>query len=871
MFPEWMTAIWLRLKALVYRRRLERDLDDELQFHLAMREQKLVEQGMPPEEAHYAARRAFGNPTQARESNRKLWTFPFLETLARDLRYGLRQLRRNPGFTIVAVLTLALGLGATTSVFTAANDFLLRPLPFRDSDRLVFLKGYSAKDARLWGIDQPSYKYLRDHNDVFEEMAAWSEMTNDHDFNLTGAEGPERVPAMKVTAEFFSVLGVKPVLGRTFTTDEDRPGGGLVAVISYALWQTRYGGNPRVLGKNIILNGKGYTLIGVLPAGFRFSTASEAVWVPLRASLDEGYGGYYLSVVARLRHGVALAQAQADMDTLGARLAQQFPRWEKDQRVAVEGVRAQYVGSLGPALFALLVAAGFVLLIACVNLANLLLARTARRYKEIAVRQALGASQARIVRQLLIESFLLAILGGATGLLMAFADERIFYAVLPADWHPLTPGGIDHTVLLFTFVTALLTVFIFGMAPAWTAKGPNLNEALKEGIRTSQTCGQRFRIAMVAVEVALATVLVVGTGLLMKSFVRLSASNLGFQSENILTVRLARTTKGVDAFYREVMERIKAFPKVRAAGAVNIMPLSGGAWGQDITIEGRPPRPPGDYIWAAHRSVTAGYFRAMGIPVLRGRSFTAGDEGKSVAVISETMARRYWPGEDPVGKRFGVNCSGGGCNWKTVIGVVGDVEEDSATAEPTTATYFPETFNNMTLVVRAAQDPKALAADVRDIIHSVDPNQPVGTIRTMENVVADSVAPRRLTMLISVLFAALALLLAMIGIYGVVSYSVAQRSHEIGIRMALGAEKSDVLRMVIGQGLKLTFIGVAIGIAGALALTRFLASLLYDVQPTDPLTFIAVSVILVAVALLACYIPARRAAKVDPMVALRYE
>ena len=798
-----------------------------------------------------------------------------MESLLQDFRYALRILRKSPSFAVVAVLTLALGIGVTATIFTAANDFLLRPLPFVNSDRLVMVKRYDQKLAQSGWTDPPSFKYWREENHVFEEMAAWSESTDQ--LNLTGVEGPERVSAKQVSSAFFHVLGVRPILGRTFSSAEDRPGGNREAVISHSLWETRYGGNSGILGKTIILDGNDYTLIGVLPAGFRFSTAAEEVWIPLGEMLNGGAGGYFLNVIARLKPGVTLAQAQAQMDTITASLAQQFPEswksWNGDQRVAVESLRDRYAQDLRPALLTLLAAAALVLLIACANLSNLLLVRATSRYKEIAVRRALGASRARIIGQMLSESLVLALLGGFGGLLIAFASVRAFYAALPAGWQPIARGGIDATVFAFALVTLVLTGFLAGTAPAWRAAGFDVNEGLKEGPRSPLASISRrsFQTLPVASEVALAAMLLTGAALVIKSFVRLSAVNLGFDSESVLTVDLARTKAGVSTFYNDVVERVSALPQVHAVGAINHRPLSGTGWSQDITIEGRPPRPRGDYIWAAHRDVSLGYFRAMRIPLLNGRSFASADQRESVAVISKTMARRYWPGENPVGKRFGVNCSTTKCDWNSIVGVVGDVKELGATADPVTAMYFLEMTREMTLVVRAQQDPANLVADVRGIIRSVDPDQPIGDIRPMENIVSESVAPQRLTTFIAGLFAALALLLAMIGLYGVVSYSVARRNHEFGIRTALGAGKGDIIHLIVGQGFRLAVAGIIVGMAGALALTRILASLLFGITPIDPVTFGAVAILLVGVALLACYIPARRAAKVDPMVALRYE
>jgi putative ABC transport system permease protein len=798
--------------------------------------------------------------------------FCWPEALLQDVRYSVRQLRRNPGFTAVAVTMLALGIGVTTTIFTAANDLLLRPLPFGNSARLVMVKRYDQKLAQSGWTDSPTFKHWQEKNHVFEGMAAWSEAT--HQFNLTGAEGPERVPAKQVSAGFFEVLGIKPFLGRPFSAEDDQPGGSPVAIISHSLWQTRYGGNSGILGKTIMLDGKGYTVIGVLPVGFHFSTTPEDVWTPLAELLNGGTGAFFLNVIARLKPSVTLAQAQADMEVITAPLGRQFPEsWSGDQKVAVESLRDRYARQIRPALLALLVAAALVLLIACANLANLLLARAASRYKEIAMRRALGASRARVIRQMLSESSVLVLLGGVGGLLIAFASVRAFYSAVPSGWQPIARGGADVRVLVFASVTLILTVFLVGMAPAWSATGFDLNEGLKEGVRRPLASVGRwsFRTALVAGEVALAAMLLTGAALVIKSFVQLSAVNLGFDSESVLTVDLARTKEGADAFYQEILERLAALPSVHAAGAINLRPLSGSDWNQDISIEGRAPRPRGDYIWAAHRQVSLGYFRAMGIPLLNGRSFVGNDQDKSAAVIGEAMAKRYWPGENPVGKRFGVNCSETKCNWISVVGVVGDVKELGAIADPVTAMYFPETSREMTLVVRAVQDPINLLADVRGIIRSVDPDQPIADIRTMENIVSDSVAPQRLTMLIAGLFAGLALLLAMIGLYGVISYSVAQRNHEFGIRMALGAEKEDILHLIVTQGLRLAAAGIIVGMAGTLALTRVLASLLFRITATDPLVFGAVALLLVGATLLACYIPARRATHVDPVVALRYE
>jgi putative ABC transport system permease protein len=868
-----LSDILIRLRALIRRNAVESELDEEIRFHFDQQVEKFVRSGLPPEEARRQACLIFGGAEQIKQGCRDARGVRFIEALARDLRFGVRMLRKAPGFTAVAVLTLALGIGATATIFAAAYDFLLRPLPFSHSDRLVMVKRYDPRLLQSGWTDPPSFKYWREKNHVFEDLGAWAEITSY--YNLTGAEGPERVSAKQVSSTFFQLLGVQPILGRTFSSAQDQPGGSHVAVISHSLWESRYGGSPGVVGKTIILNGESYTVIGVLPAGFRFSTTAEDVWTPLGELLNGGPYGHFLNVIGWLKPGVTLAQAQADMDAITAPWARQFPdSWNADQKVAVESLRDRYARQLRPALLALLVAAGLVLLIACANLAHLLLARAASRQKEIALRRALGASRGRIIGQMLLESALLAFLGGLGGLLIAFVGLRALYAVLPAGWQPITRGGIDAPVLAFTLAIMLLTVFVIGIAPAWSATGYDLIECLKECRRSSlaNMSKRSFRGALIAGEIALAVMLLTGAALVLESFVRLSAVNLGFDSDSVLTVNLARNNwAGTDAFYNDVLERIAALPRVQAVGAINIRPLSGADWGQDIIIEGRPPRPSGDLIWASHRQVSPGYFRAMRIPLIDGRSFAPADENKDVAVISETMARRYWPGENPVGKRFGVNCARAKCRWNSIIGVVGDVKELGVTSEPVVAMYFLETTRGMTLVVRAAQAPTNLIANVRDCIHSVDPAQPIGDVRTMDGIVSESIAPQRLTMLIAGLFAALALLLAMVGLYGVIAYSVAQRNREFGVRMALGAAKSDILHMVVAQGFRLALAGMIVGMAGALALTRALASLLFGVKPADPLTFGAVALLLVGVALLACYIPARRASKIDPMVALRYE
>jgi putative ABC transport system permease protein len=791
-------------------------------------------------------------------------------SLFQDLNFGVRMLAKNPGFTAVAVLTLALGIGANTAIFTVVNDFLLRPLPFGSPDRLVMVTPYTGDVSNSGHADPPSYRDWREQNHVFDDMAAWS-LLADH-FNLTGGDEPERIPGVRVSASFFPLLGIKPFLGRTFLPEEDTRGGNKVAMLSYELWRRRFGMQSDILGKEILLDGVRYNVIGVMPAGFRFSTTPDDVWLPLAELLEGGRGGWFLNVIAKLKPGVTLARAQAEMTAIADQLARQYPL-NRGQKVRVGSLRERYSDDLRPALLALFAAVALVLLIACLNVANLLLARAASRQREIAIRVALGAGRLRIARQVLTESILLALLGGTLGLLLATGGVHALYAALPAPMHPLQTPGVDVHVLGFTLLVSLLTGIIFGMAPMGSTFSADLAQILRRGAGGPVGDPGRGwpRGFLVVSEVALAVVLLTGAGLLIKSFVRLSQVDPGFRAENVLTVSMTRTKPGDAAFYSGVLERVDALPGITAAGVVNILPLSGRQWGQNITIEGRSPRAPGDFIFANHRAVSLNYFRAMGVRQLKGRPFTAHDLYAPVAIINQTMARRYWPNEDPVGKRFLIGLPEQTHHWVSVVGVVGDVKHFGLDAEPLPEMYFLEWSSRTTLIVRAALPPENLVTTVRGIIHSVDPEQPVSDIRTMESIVSESVASRRITTMLASIFAALALVLAGIGLYGVISYSVAQRSHEIGIRIALGAERGQILLLAVGEAVKLTSIGLGIGLLAAFAFTRVLSSLLFAVGAHDPAIFLAVAVVFAAVAMLASYLPARRASKVDPIIALRYE
>jgi len=790
-----------------------------------------------------------------------------------DLRYSLRLLAKAPAFSGMIVFALALGIGANTAIFTAANDFLFRPLPFPDSGRLVALTEIG-KLKQVSGWTSPrDYLDWKEQSHSFVEMAAWSPAG----YNLTGGGEPERVPGMEVTASFFPALGGKPLLGRSFLSREDVPKGNPVVMLSHSLWQRRFGSRSDILGQSITVNGRPFAVIGVMPPGFWFSNAHEDIFVPLGLDPAETYrGGHYLKVIARLKMGVPLERAQAEMNAIVAAIVRNDPE-NAGQGVTAERLHDRMARELKPALLALLATVGLVLLIACANVANMLLARAAAREKEIAVRLAIGAGAGRIVRQMLTESVLLATAGASLGVLFALWGVDILYASIPAGLQPLRPAGVDWTVLGFTALVAVFTGLLFGLAPAWSAVSADLVQSLKEGAGVQAGPGRRrIRGWLVIFEVALSVVLLTGAGVLAKSFARLTAVNPGFRPENVLTVRIQRQSDQKQ-FCSQVLDRAAATPGVLAAGAASNLPMTGQDWGQNLTVEGRPFRGDQDYVWACHRVASLDYFRTIGMRLLKGRLLSAGDtwDRPSVAVINEEFAKKAWPNEDPVGKRFRIGdypkYAG---DPVAVIGVVSDAKYLGLADAP-----FPEMFfsmnqggatNGMTFVFHTAQDPYALVGRVRDIIRAIDPNQPITKVSTLEAVVAESIAPQRLTMLLGGIFAALALVLAGTGLYGVISYAVAQRTHEIGVRMALGAAHNHVIRLVVAQGLELTLAGLALGLAAALAFGQLLASLLFDVSPRDPLILAGVAVALALIALAASYLPARRAAGTDPLSALRH-
>jgi predicted permease len=888
-----LNVLSARLHGLFRREAVIGDIDEELRLHLEMETEANVGRGMPPEEARRAALRSFGNLGSVRERSYEVRGGGMLETFLQDVRYGARVLARNTGFTAVAVLTLALGIGANTAIFSVVNELLLRPLPFPDAERIVMVWELRVSPEGREHNVTSRFNFLgwREQSTAFEAMAAFS----DQRLGLTGGGGePEEISVQLATPELFRVLGVKPILGRGITQEDARPDAPQVAVLSHGLWRRRFGGDPQLIGKAITLNGAPFTVAGVLPEGFQWhirtmsGTGKPAeIWTVLSMPTEgeAASKGRFLSVVARLKPGVSFERAETEMRTVAARLETDEPAYNKGVTVELVPLREQFVGNVRPALLVLFGAVGFVLLIACANVANLLLARAAAREREIALRTAIGAHRTRVVRQLLTESLLLAVLGCLLGLVFAKWGLEALVAISPRDLVNLQGVGLDLPVLALTVIVSLATGILFGLAPALEATRLSLNDALKEGSKGGggqDTRSRRLRGALVVAEVALALVLLAGAGLLVKSFVRLQGIDTGFETEGVLTAVVSlplgkyKEDAQLVAFFREATERIRALPGVRSAGIVNYLPLYGGLGANtSFFIEGRPAPPPGEEPGTDVRVTDAGYFKAMGIPLLRGRNFTDQEtrEARRVVLINESMARQHFPGENPLGKRVRVHMFEDPQPME-IVGVVGDVRYDNLLQEGVPAVYFPHpelTYPFMTLVVRTAGDPAEMTPAVRRVVREIDPDQPISDVRTMEQVMADTVGRARFNTLLLGLLAGLATVLAAVGIFGVMSYSVTLRTREIGLRMALGAGKGQVLGLILKQGLLLTSIGIAIGLAGALALTRLLSSLLYGVSATDPLTFTAIAALLTAISCIACYIPAQRAARVDPQIALRYD
>jgi predicted permease len=805
-----------------------------------------------------------------------------METLLQDLRYALRNLAKSPTFTAIALITLALGIGANTAIFSVVNAVLLRALPYAQPDRLVVIgqNGFtSAPPANF-------FDWKRD-NHAFENIGAAEAWTP----NLTGIDKPEQVIGLHVTSDVFPVLGVKPIMGRTFVPQEDRGGNDREVVLSYGFWQRRFSGSRDAIGQTVSLNGANYTVVGVMPKGFRFApfwVTKAEIWAPLPLDATDRLRNS-LRLFARLKPGVSLQQARAEMATITARLEAQFPGTNKN--VTVVPLKEQVVGDIRPALLVLLGAVGFVLLIACANVAHMLLARASARKREIAVRAALGASRARIMRQFLTESAVLALTGGALGVLIAIWGMRVLLASAPSEITHFGTIQIDSSVLMFAFIISVFTGVAFGLAPALQSSAMNLVETLKEGARGTSEGAHRgaVRRLLVASEFALAVVLLAGAGLMIRTFAALQAIDPGFNPHHLLTMVVSvagaqDANNNRAAFYEQALDRIRALPGVTSVGAINHLPLAGDVWGIPFFIEGQPIPKRGEEPYGAYRVVLPGYFQTMNIPILQGRDFQRDDNhtAPKVAIVNQYLAQHYWPGEDAIGKRISIGL-GGEPSWMTVVGVVTNIVRHDWTDKPGSEYYLPllqspsylrdqSPFSAyLTIVVRTAGDAAAQTSAVENAIRSLDKTVTLSEVETMEEVVADTNAQPRFYLSLLAAFAGVALVLAAVGIYGVMSHSVSRRTHEMAVRMALGARPAEVMRLVVGESMLLAAVGGAVGLAGALALTPLMKTLLYGVRSGDPATFATVALVLAAVGLLASYIPARRATKVDPMVALRYE
>lgn len=792
-----------------------------------------------------------------------------------DVSYALRIMGRNPGVTAVAVLTLALGIGANTAMFSVVNAVLLRPLPYRNPEQLVTIPA-QIPSLNLFGafVEYNTYaEWWRAQSRSFQSMSAYTPGS----VNLTSGNEPERLFTHRVSAGFLAMIGVRPALGRDFLAADDQPGAARVAMISHGLWKRRFGGDPALIGRPIVLDKNSYTVVGVLPPDFEFYGRDVEVYVPFAARTARAPGELSVGVHARLRPGVSVAAAQAEIDGLCRRWVQQY-HYPKDWGARVWPLREYYVRDVRSSVVVLAVAVALVLLIACTNVANLLLVRAAARHREIAIRSTLGAGQGRIIRQLLTESVLLGVTAGALGLAAAWGGVRALASA--SGYLPFQETvSIDGPVLLFMLGAALLTILLFGLAPALTAARADLAESLKEGGRAGGDGVQRnrFRAALVVMEVALALLLVIGATLTARSLVRLQAVDPSFNAAGVLTAYLslpaesyAEPSRRVN-FYRALLERLETMPGVKAAGMVSHLPFSYSKSGSDVVVEGAPPPRPGEKLIVFGRSVDPKYFETIKVRLLRGRFFQAKDPtGPPVAIINQAMARRCWPNQDPVGKRFG----DGQGHWLTVVGVIASMRQTSLADEPDMESYMPHVQSadaDMALVVRTAMDPMRLAPAIRAAVRELDKDLPVSEIGTLANSISHSTRSQRFSVALLGAFAALALLLASVGVYGVISCSVARRTNEIGVRLALGAERGAIVGMVVGRALLLGGVGVALGVAGGLVLTRLLRSMLYQVSATDPAVFVGVSLFLLAVVALAAYLPARRAARVDPTVALHHE
>ena len=880
---QWFYKVPLRLRSLLYRGQVEQELDEELRYHLDRQIEENLAVGMTATEARYAALRAMGGIEQHKEECRDMRRVNFIEDFIQDLHYGLRVLVKSPVFTIVAVLSLALGIGANTAIFSVVNGLLLQPLPYPEPERIVDVWHTPPQESfpgmATFSVSPGNYLDWKNQNESFEHMAVYQGAG----FSMSNGDTPVTVIGTAVSSEFFSVLRSTPIQGRTFLPEEEQPGHNQVVVLGHGLWQRAFGGDPYLIGQTLSLDSQKFTVIGIMPSGFEFPQEGE-LWVPLawddkerqiRAIHDYG-------VIARLKPDVSLTKAQAEMSTISSRLEQQYPEANKGWGAVVIPLREDLVGDIRPALLVLFGAVGFVLLIACANVANLMLARGANRKKEIAIRIALGAARSRIVRQLLTESILLSTAGGVLGLLLAGWGSQVLVQMSSGSLPIPREISMDRWALGFTLLLSFAAGIVAGIAPAFQLSTAETSETLKQGTGRNggSSASQRTRKALVIAEVILSLILLIGAGLMIRSFWKLQQVNPGFDTSNTLVMGVGLpATKYPDpqqqaVFFDRVLEQISTLPGVVSAGSTTTLPLSGSGSTQPFTIQGRPEPLVAEQPTAKMRYISPDYFRAMGIPLRQGRFFNDQDrdKGTQVLIISETMAQQFWPAEDPIGKRLtpSFHLEAGG---REIVGVVGDVKAglDADTAPVMYMPYKQAPRSHMMLVARTTSNPQNFTQAISRAIQAIDNEQALWNVRTMEQVLTNSVSGRRFNMTLLITFAGLALVLAAVGVYGVMNYSVTLRRRELGIRLALGAQRGDVLRLVLGQGLTLTFIGIGVGLIAAYGLTRLMESLLYGVSATDYLTFISVSGVLLVVGLLASYLPARRATKVDPMIALRSE
>ncbi|HEV2425916.1 MAG TPA: ABC transporter permease [Terriglobia bacterium] len=882
----WTQKISLRFRSLLRRKRVEQELGDELRFHLERLIEEAVARGKSPQKARYAALRELGGLEQIKEECRDMRRINFVETLIQDIRYGLRQMRRSPGFTIAAVLTLALGIGANTAIFSVVDAVVLRPLPFPQPDRLMAAGLMNPRDPQAhtpYGV--LDYRTAHDRQHAFASFAGLAE--GEGAFTYTGGAEPIRAHGTAATAAFFSVLGVQPILGRAFSPDADVPGHDREIVLSHSFWARHFGADPGALGRSMVLDSETYTIVGVMPSDFHFGWHNnDELWPVLQVQPRNVRYPYWILPIGRLKPGLTPAEATADLSAIARDVQRQFPQSDLSA-ATVEPLKTRIVGEVRLPLLILFGAVGLVLLIATVNVANLEVARSTARHREMAIRAALGAGRSRITRQVLTESLLVAGSGGLLGLFMAYWGVNALLALAPGEMPRISEVAVDGQVLMFTAAVSLLCGVLFGLAPSLHGLGRRLDETLRGGSQNlaEQRSGRGLRSALVAVEVSLSLVLLIGAGLLLRSFDRLSNTSPGFNPQPLLSTVISLPPSRypdnghVVSFYDRLLDRVQSLPGVAAAGISMSLPPDLLNMRNPFWVPTQPVVPGTSLPLAVELTVSSSYFRTLAVPLLRGRLFDDSDRGRSdpILIINDAMARRYYPGQNPVGQRIKTGDPNPQAPWETIVGVVGDVKYSGLDGPPEPTLYVPYFQNywpafsrEMFLVVRASDDPRSVSSSLRAAVRGLDRDMPID-LHTMNDLLAESVAQPRFRTLLLGLFAGMALILAAVGIFGVMAYGVSRRTQEIGVRMALGASRREVLRMVLVEGSRVVLVGIGIGLAEAFAVSRLIRSLLFGVQPSDPITFVGVPLLVMLVALLACYIPARRATKIDPLAALRYE